>query len=593
MDDPSAPAIRPDRHRWPAILLVVLLVPISVLAFLWLAIPPRVPTGPIRLVRADSGQLAPADSSEPPSFGLFEMHAGTIAANNSFSSCSTASRSDHSGFACRRLVIVNRSDHLLMARVGPLLLDELKSLGYIRQLDYYPVGFHPEQGQLAPDVTITIDLDKLTESDWLVSHSVDATFTVSAGNGPPGCRNSYTDHLSPPVVQFDWNGTLHHVSRMTGIRSSAAKYKLVAQDVAKQIAGSLTKEFNDRRNKEGLMPDLPQAFYPAYRKPPALPLKEFGNLELVASWHALMHHNETRWRLTPDRPATEVLDGAQHRLEAAGWKTQDASKPPAQSYLRMSRNGAVLTMYAASPLEMQPDSSPRASILDIQYVDRMTQGELRAAIDELLVQGASTEVLICFERQWSEDQSRRVLKSLQSRPARTPQTALTLASLYHRLKLDDKARGELVHASALLRTVVQYSDLENKIRSLAKELGDEKLAEKPVEPRVLEELGFIELKAGIQVAAQPIGPEEPVHFYVKTPGGSLKTISLWVVEKIPDKGERSYGLAWVESSKNMRSWSTAGTSLSSSVDDRCSASFALERPDSAGRLRLNTQLSGR
>ena len=136
-------------------------------------------------------------------------------------------------------------------------------------MDYYPVGFKPEQGGRAADITVTIDLDKLSESGWPASHAVEATFTVTAGNGLPGCRNSYMDDLTPPVVQFDWNGRLQHTSTTTGVASSAAKYKLVAENVARQIAAALTKEFNERRKKDGVMPELPQAFYPPYHKPPA------------------------------------------------------------------------------------------------------------------------------------------------------------------------------------------------------------------------------------------------------------------------------------------------------------------------------------
>ena len=37
-----------------------------------------------------------------------------------------------------------------MGRVGGRLLDLLKPLAYLQQVDYYPAGFHPEPGQHAP-----------------------------------------------------------------------------------------------------------------------------------------------------------------------------------------------------------------------------------------------------------------------------------------------------------------------------------------------------------------------------------------------------------------------------------------------------------
>lgn len=260
MDDPSAPLIQRRRRRWPVILLVVVLVPVALLVFLWFGLSPTVPTAPIRLVRNENGQLVTENPPEQPRFVSFAVQAAKIEANDTFSSVSASSSPDHSAFACGRLAILNQSDHLLMARIGQLLLDELKPLGYIQQIDYYPAGFSPEQGKRAPDVAINIDMDQLVESGWFASHTVEATFTVTAGNGPPGCCTFNTDHLTPPLVQFDWRGTLRHTSTTTGVNSSAAKYKLVAENIAKQIAAALAKEFGERRDKEGAIPELPQAF---------------------------------------------------------------------------------------------------------------------------------------------------------------------------------------------------------------------------------------------------------------------------------------------------------------------------------------------
>ncbi|MHB1036142.1 MAG: hypothetical protein ACYC0Y_15990 [Pirellulales bacterium] len=591
MDNPSVPAIQHRRRRWPVILSVAVVVPAAVLAFLWFGLAPSVPAKPIRLVRGENGQMVPADSPEEPGFVSFEVQTGKINANNTFSASSVTARSDHSGFACARLVILNRSDHLLMARIGPLLLDELKPLGYIRQIDYYPAGFSPERGNLTADVTIIMDMEQLAESSGPASHTVEATFTVTAGNRPPGCRSSSIDSLTPPLVQFDWSGRLHHTSTTTGLSSSAAKYKLVAENVAKQIAQTLTKEFRERQEKEGALPELPRAFYPAYREPPTLPLEEFGSPQVVTSSHGLMNHNETFWRLPINRPAADLLGEMQQRLEATGWKTRSRSKAPAQDYLRMARNDAALVIYAPSPRETPPSSSPKEPILYVHYVDRMTQNEMRSAIDESLAKGVSTDVLIRFQRQWSQDQSSRILQLLRSRPVRTPQTSIALANLYHQLKQDDNARAELLHACALLRTVAQYSDLQGKVRSLAKDLGDEKLAEKPLEPRVLDELGFVELKPGTRAASREIGVDEPVHFYARTADGSLRTISLRVI-KSPANDSGAYQLAFVDANKDGRSWGTGGASHGSSLDNGCRVTFALERLDTTERFRLNTQLSG-
>ncbi len=57
-----------------------------------------------------------------------------MAANDVFTSTSSTSRPDHAGFACSRIAIFNRSDHLLLARVGPLLVKELQAPDYVKQI---------------------------------------------------------------------------------------------------------------------------------------------------------------------------------------------------------------------------------------------------------------------------------------------------------------------------------------------------------------------------------------------------------------------------------------------------------------------------
>ena len=141
-----------------------------------------------------------------------------------------------------------------------------------------------------------------------------------------------------------------------------------------------------------------------------MPLEELGHLELITSWHGLMKRNETLWRFSTGRPVIEVLDEMQRRLESAGWKTMDFYTASDQRLLRMSRNTARLTAYGPSPQGPPPSDSPREPIL-IQYVDRMTQDELPRRSTSRWTQNTSTNVLLCFEHHWSDDQSRRVLKA--------------------------------------------------------------------------------------------------------------------------------------------------------------------------------------
>jgi hypothetical protein len=588
------PMPNPPRRRWRVVLGRAFFFFFLIFLLLWFGFPPRVPKKPVHLVRDDNGQMVPADPNDQPSGGALEMQAGAIAANNGLSSTSSTTSHGGAGLACGRVLILNRSNQLLMARVGQLLLEELKPVDLIRQVDYYPADFLPEPGQLAPDVVITLDLEALKETGLPIRNSVEARIRVTAGNGPPNCSYGYNDNLTPPGIRFDWNGVLDHKSTTTGIASSAAAYKLVAENIAKQIADSLTKEFKSHREKYGTMPELPQPFYPPFRDAPPLPLDEFGKPQILTSWHGLMNHNETFWNLTTDQPAKEVLDKIEQRMKETGWKNSLSHEMGERSYLHLTKNAASLLIYVPSkPLMIAPgssqDASPKTTVLSIQYIDRMTETELRAAIGESLAQHASLDALLCFESLLTDVQCQGVLKMIEPRPVRTPQAALMLCNLYRRLKQDDKARRELIHAVVLLRTIPQSSDLETKARDRAKELGDEKLVEKPLEPEMLKEFGFIELKPGVQAPPQEIGFEEPVHCFANKSNGFLATISLRAVKTTSKNEENSFQLAHVESIEHGRSWGSGGTSHTFFVDDNRRVSFNLT-PLAPGRFRLNIQV---
>ncbi len=455
-----------------------------------------------------------------------------------------------------------------------------------QRIDYYPVGFQAKHGEPAPDIVVTLDLEKMEESGLPWARTVKAQLTVTAGNDAPGCSNSYSDHLAPPIVCLQWSGTLEHSSTTTGVSSSAAKYKLVAENIAKQIADSLIKEFQQRLEKEGTLPELPEAFYPPYRPAPDLPLAGFGKTEIVSSWHGLLNHNETLWRLDLDGSAIDFFNEMPQRLAAAGWKKSSSDK----QYLRFTHSAATLVAYVPSQQKPLLDAPANKPFLYVQYVDRMTQDEVRAAIDQALATGVSADVLIHFERQWSQEQSQRILEMFKTQPARTPSASLTVAKLYHRLKQEDNAREELVRTRALLRTVAEYGDLQDNLKKLAKELGDEKLAEQPIDTKVFLELGFAELKPGESIAVQEIGLEEPVHFFVENSEGELETISVRAV-KAPSTDTDPSQLAFVQSGEHGRSWGTSGLSHSLRFRDRYCATFSLTPLADSGRFRLEVRLS--
>jgi hypothetical protein len=584
--------------------LAILLVPVIGLAWLWFGISPRVPDKPVRLVRGEDGQLVPVHEADTPGGIWFEAQAGKLNAQNNFSSTTSATRSGHARFPCRRIAVFNWADHLLLQRSGERLLDQLKGLGYVDQIDYYPMGHRPEAGVSAPDVVIGLDLDRIEESGLPTSRKLDASILVTAGQRLAKCRSGYSDGLSPPVVDFEFNGRLHHVSTTTGVSSSAAKYKLAADDIAKQMANALVKLFDDYREKDGPLPDLPEAFYPAYREPQEMPLAEAYELEPLVAYHGLMNRNDSFWRLTADREAGEILADVEKRMKASGWETRSIStKENHLPHLRMDKGSARLTIFPAEPNRiMTPGSivvddphdqaSPdTGTTVYVHYLDRMTRKEVEKAIEKTLGEQMPLESLLLFEDKWTTDQCQRVLALLESRPSKTPQGWITMAELYHRGKQDEQSRAALRRARLLTRTVANPGDLQDQIKKLAKDLGEEEMPEEPPDPALLKELGFIELRADVEVPDVELGIDEPVHFFGITDEGCLKTISLRVVEGDSREKPPSYSLAHVESMEHGRSWGKGGMNHGALINGVCDFSFNAVQLGDKERFRLSIEAS--
>jgi len=490
----------------------------------------------------------------------------------------------------------------------------MKQIGYLEDLAYYPDGISSEEGQLAPDVVITLDMHKIDESVGLLDREIDATILIRAGTALAGCRSSSIDHLTPPVLRFDWEGKLHHRSTTTGVASGAAKYKLAAEDIAKQIAGTLKKQFDKWYEKDGPLPELSDAFYPAYRQPPALPLLEAYDTTRLTAHHGVMNHNETFWRLVADGDPADVLKHIEQQMQSAGWTTSSISTEQNRlPHLRMRREGAVLEVFPEEPAwrDLRPapagddaDRPPEPTRFCVHYLDRMTQEEVAKAVETTFAEDVPSEAFVLFESMWTKDQRRRALERLKSKGAKTLQTWLVLAKVYRGLKDDDAARDALLRAHVLLQTVGDQGDLRNQIRSLAKELGDEKLADKPIDAALIRELGFIELKPGVEISDSELGLDQPVHFFGHTADGELKTVSVRVVKELVPDGKALYQIAHVESFDHGRSWGKSGQiwedvsqnhrmlpSYSSQLDGLGRVNFCIVKLPGKERFRLSAEVS--
>jgi hypothetical protein len=557
---------------------------------------PNVPKHPVKYVRGPDGRMVAQDESLEDSGGL-EMHAGKIQASNSLTSTCTTSRSGNARFACRNVAVFLLSDELLLNRVGQQLLEHLKSLGCIDQLDYYPPGFFPAEGEQSPDVVLTLDLAQLSESGFPGRRRLDAEVVVTAGRRMAKCRSSYMDHLTPPVVDFGWRTTLSHKSTTVGVATSTAKYKLAAEDMAKQIAKAVEKLFDDFAKEDGMLPDLPSAFWPPYRPAPAWSWMQDLNVQRVSAYHGLMSHNDTVWRIAFDGDLSAWFASIEAAMSQQDWRT-DSMQTDLKNvqHLRMSHGAKVMVLFPAPANEaFSPRAASRQLTMAHEYYlffnDRMTREEVESAMDEALANNAPLDVLLLFESTWSKTQCRRILERMETEATKSSRGQLAIANIYHRLKEDDKSREALQRADILAKSADQSDALFPQIKSLAKKLEMEAQLKQDPSVEQLKEIGFVELQPDREYEPVQLGIDEPVLFFGFTADGSLKTVAVQVTDATPSDHSRLVQIAYVIRQAGSRSWGRGGTTCGAEFNDRFRATFSYQETDQPDRFLLRTTLA--
>jgi len=593
---------RPLRRRMLAGLRWALAIVAAVVCgVLWLGWRPKLPSGPVHLVRGGEGRLGP-EANDADSSGIhLELLAAKINANNQLTSTSNESGPSQARFACRRMVIFNHSQHVLMQRAGLSMLQHLKDVRGFEQIDYYPAGKSAEPGELAPDVAVTLTLDDVKTSGLPGSRTLDAQIGLCAGSTLMNYGSHYSDGLDPPQVRWSMSATLTHHSTTTGVGTPSARFKLAAEDIGKQLGAALARRLNKWHDKHGPLPSLPDAFYPPYVPPPELPLPAQEPAELVASYHGLMKSNESLWRIESARELADVLNDLEARLKARGWKTERLqTAADSLPVLRMLHGEDMLTAYpehkrddatpatiaGRTPPQVRP--GPPATIVMVHLVDRMSRAQAAAAVAALLDGKWPAEKLLIFESMLTGPDRERLMERIAARCPPSPEAWIALVQWHEGAKRSEAAREALQRAHVLLRTLPDQGDLPGRIQELAKKLDHKLPRDGQPGPELLASLGFVEITpAG--VSDRELALDEPALYWARRDGKPI-TIALRVVKQGGAGGPAAYAINYVEARDGSSSCGTGDLDYRSALDGMSSVTFHAEPVEIQPRFRLSARV---
>jgi len=462
----------------------------------------------------------------------------------------------------RNVMLICQNRYRLLDRVARQLQKSLVRLPDVDQVEYYPYGSRPEPGGILPDVFITVDTLEFQETAFLRSRHLKGIIRWKVGNTL--CDNSKVPTSGEVVAGFNAESRLDHESTVVGIEGPRAKYKLEADGISAEMIKSISKQFASLLDKYGGLPKAPLTLYGAYHEPPAFSFLADHETEQLVSGHGLLKNNQTVWRFAEKGTIDEALTVYRDELKALGWNCQEQSK----DYLWMQRRNEQVSIFqehrrdaAGGDLDgnrANPSAAGASGVSMIaQYTSDFTDEQIKQAMDALLAGQTDIRTLLAFERYFTPEQLERLGTVVEASPLCTLDRFLVLGRYWAARGQMDQGRQCLMRARALLYAEKEPDAKSQEIRSLAKKLADESLADAPMSEETLGGVGFVSAGQLTEPLKAERGPDEPVLLYRRLGNGQFHTFALRVTRSRDASSSASYVLLVIESREGRSSSSEA------------------------------------
>jgi hypothetical protein len=501
------------------------------------------------VILSRNDQEAPAEKSD--SSFQFRPQLGLIRANNKVQTYSSASTETDAKVSLRNIMLICNNSHHLLDRVAREFQKLLIQLPYVDKVSYYSCQIPPESGQLLPDVFIILDMPDFNEQEMFHGRKLKAKIEWQASTSMfRGLTHSFESSLGP-VVQFNIESELNHVSQMIGIESPQAKYKLEANNISNELIKSIRKQFENLLDKYGEMPELSDTLYGTYETPPSFSFITDDNIRHQISGYGLLRDNDTIWQFSEGRRTEEALAAYYDELKSLGWTEDDRDT----NFLKMRKGRECI--YVSRQQRRDMDGGFVVSVdlkkptsetpMIARYESCWTEEQMRQVMDQLLDSNVGIETLLVFHQYFRTDSQReRLLDLMGKSPTHSLDGYLVQANCLADLGQTEKGREALMHARAM-----QYAEKGNNVRmkeieNLARKLGDESLAEVTVSEKELRQTGFLNAEDVHELMIVERGLNEPLLFYRNLEDGELQTVALWVVRSREPLSPMPYRLLTVE-----------------------------------------------
>jgi len=452
----------------------------------------------------------------------FQSHAGVLKANNNLSTTTSSSKSGNARFCARSIVIRSKSDHLLIDKVCRYMQENIINLPYVKKVTYCPSGAGTNNFQNYADITILVDARKITKGGIGINHKLEVEISCLAGTEPVE-KTHHTHHSNtPPLVKFSMNNNLSHRSSFRGIESSKAKYKQQSENIGKQVVEAITKQFDKFVKDNGLLPELPEYMYG--REASAAEFEFLSKANLLYRSGGLLMNCCAIWSYEDERSNGEAFLEIRDILREEGWYGGDMldkeSKHSLESFTMRKDNDHIqifrMRGRTDSGMNFYGDKKELDKKLPIavEYLSLFTKEQINDVLKKLFTSDVDIETKLIFGNFHCDKSVKQfLLDSVESQKVKSMGGYLLVGGYYADRDETDKAIEALAMSRAMGRAESKHNPASNEIKSLAKKIGDESLAEAEVGVEYYERAGFIDLSTVYKGIVYERSVDEPLMFY--------------------------------------------------------------------------------
>jgi hypothetical protein len=265
-----------------------------------------------------------------------------------------------------------------------------------------------------------------------------------------------------------------------GIATPNARITAAAAGQSDDILDRIRDSLSSLRKRHGVFPELPATFYPNYV---ALDESQFDirtvfadneSFHQLSSWRDRLVHNRTWWHGLVAGNKGTAMARIGGRLQEAGFTRNNPTDRLDHTY----RLGAIeVDLIPTQTGQTEVDSSDELPAvqpmteLHVSYTHRADEGMRLAALDSVITNNQSTDLLMMCSPGWNKEQRLRGNALIETIDLQDPSHLMRRAAMRHQAKNAKGTIADLCYAAIRSMMMFHHDTTLNDARKQAEEWG--------------------------------------------------------------------------------------------------------------------------